>query len=174
MTEHQKQTAFLRRIIHFEGTDQCLRMEESIARVQRDERCVQRAAWLMALLTLLAVAGLWYGAVLLGNFPYNQAQVVIKALCVVGLSSLVCLLAFLGLLMIYRSRLNRLRAECRQMVTKLLESRPNMPHITGAADQEAARSSAESIGSPDRADSLGDGVVRGANKPSLEPSSCRE
>lgn len=102
MTEHDKQTAFLRHIIRFDGTEECLRLEERIAQFQRDERCIQRVAWLMALLTLLALASLAYGAALLENFPFDQARVVFNAICMVGLASLICLVAFLGLLMIYR------------------------------------------------------------------------
>ncbi|MEJ2009155.1 MAG: hypothetical protein P8Z30_13540 [Acidobacteriota bacterium] len=155
MTEHRKQTAFLRRIIHLDGTDECRRLEERIVQVERDECCVQRVAWLMALFTLLAVAALAYGAALLENFPYNQARFVIKAICAVGLASVICLVAFLGLLMIYRERMNQLREECRRLVIRLLESDHGRPHVTSlrsnglrVSDGEVAQSGLDIKGSP--------------------------
>lgn len=173
MTEHRKQTAFLRRIIHFDGTDDCRRLEERIAQVERDERCVQRVAWLMALFTLLAVSALAYGAALLENFPYNQARFVIKAICAVGLASVICLAAFLGLLMVYRERMNQLREECRRLVIRVPGSNHDRPHITslrsngvGASDGEVAQSGPEINGSPDGLEPLQEEVVRGPSETS--------
>ena len=118
-------------------------------------------------------AVLAYGAVLLGNFPYNQARVVIKAVCAVGLASLICLVSFLGLLMIYRERMNRLREECRRLVIKLLEARPGRPHITslrhsdlGAGYDGVAQSGAEINGTPDGFEPLQEEVMLGVSETS--------
>ena len=48
MSEHEKDLAFLRQCIFYDDTDERRKLEERIAQVKRDERCVQRAAWLMA------------------------------------------------------------------------------------------------------------------------------
>ena len=63
MSEHQKDTAFLTQVISYDDTDERRKLAEHIARLQRDERCVRSAVWLMLLVTALALAGIGYGAV---------------------------------------------------------------------------------------------------------------
>lgn len=96
--------------------------------LQRKERCVQRAVWLMALVVALAGAGLCYWAVFVTDHPRNMSGYVTpfisKGFCEVGLGALICLVAFIGLGMIYRKQLERQREECRQMATRFLESHP--------------------------------------------------
>ena len=121
MSEHQKDTEFLRRIIVYDDAEEHHELEKKIAQVQRDERCVQRAALAAVLFTLAAMVGLAYTAIFQENFPYNQSQLVVTVLCDLGLASLICLVAFAVLLMVYRNRLNRLRDECRHLVTRLVE-----------------------------------------------------
>jgi hypothetical protein len=104
-------------------------LEERIAQVQRNDRCVRRAVWFMTLLTALSGAGLAYGAVLQENFPYGKSWFVIKVLCELGLASLICLVAFAGLWMVYRKELNRLRGQCRRLAATLLESRLGKPRV---------------------------------------------
>ena len=127
MNEHQKQTAFLTQCIRYDDTIEHHKLEEKITELQRDEICVRRAVWLMALFAALAMAGLCYAAVFLADYPLNlsqfTAQLFIKVLCALGVGSLICLLAFLGLGTIYRKELDRRREECRRLTTRLLESR---------------------------------------------------
>jgi hypothetical protein len=151
MSEHQKETTFLRHVILYADCDEHRRLEENIAQVQRDERCVQRVASVTALFPVLAIASIAYGGILQENFPYNGSGLVFKILCELGLASLICLVAFAGLLMVYRRRLNRLREECRQLVTRLLESHLGTPHIQtlpgshrGADNREAFQGTAQS------------------------------
>ena len=70
---------------------------------------------------LAAMVGLAYTALFQEDFPYNQSELTVKVLCDLGLASLICLVAFAVLLMVYRSRLNQLREECRHLVTRLVE-----------------------------------------------------
>ena len=44
MSEHQTETAFLRHILLYDDGDERRKLEESIAQVQPDMRCVQRVA----------------------------------------------------------------------------------------------------------------------------------
>jgi len=128
MTEHQRETAFLRRIIRHDDSDESRELEKSIEQVQRDKRCVQRVAAVTALFPLLGIAGVAYGTILLENFPSKESELVSWVLCAVSLASLICLVAFAGLLTVYRKKLNRLREECRQLVTRLLESHLGTAH----------------------------------------------
>lgn len=127
MSEHQRETAFLRQCILYDDSAARHGLEERITRVQRDERCLRRAMWLMGLLAALAVAGLGYGVVFVENVLYNTSQLIITIICAVGVGSLFCLLVFVGLGIAYRNNLDQRREECRQLVTRLLESRLGKP-----------------------------------------------
>jgi len=126
-SEHEKETAFLRRCIRYDESPAGRQLDERIAQVQRDERCLRRASWGMALVALLAAAGLVYGAVLLNDFPTHMSlfasQFVIKIISALVIGSLICLLGFAVLGLIYRKELNLRREECRRRVTRVLESR---------------------------------------------------
>jgi|SRR5581483_2103694 hypothetical protein len=127
LSEHQKETAFLRRCIAYEEGAAGRQLDERIAQIQRDERCLRRAAWLLGLLAALAVAGLGYLCVLLEDFPEHMsvfsAQYATKVVCTLGVGSLISLLTFAGFGIRYRRELNLRREECRRLVTNLLESR---------------------------------------------------
>jgi hypothetical protein len=127
MSEHQKHTEFLRQCLLYDESARRQELAEGITQIQRDARCVRRAVWLMALLTALAVAGLAYGVVLADNFPYNTPQFIIDIIYALGVGSLISLLAFMGLGMVYRKKLDERREECRQIVMRLLESRLGKP-----------------------------------------------
>ena len=134
MSEHQKHTEFLRHCLRYGESTEHQKLEEGITRVQRDARCVRRAAWLMAILTALVVAGLGYGTVLVANFPYNAPPFIVNLIYAVGLGSLISLVVFAGLGMVYRWKLDQRREECRQRVASLLESRLGKPVATSWRD----------------------------------------
>jgi hypothetical protein len=151
MSAHQIETAFLSSVILYDDSDEPLKLQKSIAQLQHDERCVRRLAWAMALFLMLGLAGAGYGGILQENFPYNLPQHVINVFCGFVLASLICLVAFAGLLVVYRRKFNRLREECRRLVARLLESHLGKPHIPtlagshrGADDREAFQGPVES------------------------------
>lgn len=127
MSEHQRETAFLRHCISYDESLERQKLDEGLTQIQRDERCIRRAVWLMAVLAALAMVGLGYAAVLIENFPQGLSQPVAKIISALGLASMVCLVVFVGLRMVYRMKLDQRREECRQLVTKLLESRLGKP-----------------------------------------------
>jgi hypothetical protein len=139
MSEHQKHTEFLRHCLRYGESTEHQALEEEITQIQRDERCVQHAVWLMAILTALAVAGLGYPAILVESFPYNVPQFIVNLICALGVTSLICLLVFMGLGMVYRKKLDQRREECRQLVTRLLESRLGKPVTTPLRDMRDNR-----------------------------------
>ena len=161
MSEHQRHTEFLRQCLVYDESTRCQELDEGITRIQRDLRCVWRAVWLMVVLTSLIVAGLGYEVILADNFPNNIPQFMINLICGLGLGSLICLVAFMGLGMLYRMKLDHRREECRQLVTKLLESHLGKPIATSLranrAGKEDGRSapdaSVASSGSPARLES---------------------
>jgi len=149
MSEHQKHTEFLRQCILYDESARRQELHEGITQIQHDARCVRRAVWLMALLIALVVAVLGYEVILVDNFPYNLPQFVINIISGLGLGSLISLLAFLVLGLVYRKKLDQQREECRQLVTRLLESRLGKPVTTPSQNNHVG---------------VGDGrIVRAAN-----------
>ena len=120
---------FLRHIIAYDDSDEHRELESRIAQVHRDQHCVGRCALAAALCAALALAGLAYGMILQRNFAHGETRHVFRILCDLGLASLICLVAFAGLLTVYRRRLNRLRRECRRLIAGLLKSRLGESHI---------------------------------------------
>jgi|SRR6266850_2294061 len=134
MSDHERETDFLRHCLLYDDSVERHQLEEAITRVQRDERCVWRAVWLMALLTGLAMAGVCYTAVFLADSPETMTRLItpliVKVFCALGVGSLICMLAFAGLGLVYRKDLDRQRDECRRLATRLLESRLGKPQRT--------------------------------------------
>ena len=142
MSEQQRDTAFLTRLISYDDSDERHNLAEKIARLQNDERCVKRAAWLMVLFAALATAGISYAAVFLlhpDNVMQFLDQPMIKALSAVALSSVLCLLAFNALAVFYRMELARHREQCRCLAMKILESRLTRPIVVPIADPAERR-----------------------------------
>jgi hypothetical protein len=127
MNEHERETAFLRHIITFDDTDERHKLERRIEEVQREECCIKRVVWLMALLGGLGLAGLAYGTLFAESFSYGDSRLFFKTVCVLGLASLISLAMLACFLIGCRQKLNGLREECRRLVRKLLESRFSNP-----------------------------------------------
>jgi hypothetical protein len=139
MSDHQRETAFLRQCILYEDTVERHKLDERLTQAQRDERCVRCAAWLMALLTALAIAGLCYAAVFLADFPQDKSHLTIKVFGALGLASLISLLGFGGFWIVHRNELDQRREECRRLATRLLESRLGKPTPTSLRDMRDNR-----------------------------------
>jgi hypothetical protein len=126
MSEQQRDTAFLTRLISYDDSAKPRELAERIARLQGDERCVKRAACVVAVCAGLAIAGVCYAAVFLLD-PMNAMrfldQFLIRILCAVAVGSLICLTTFLLLGAFYRMELARHREECRCLALKIIEER---------------------------------------------------
>ncbi len=139
-TEHQKETAFLRRLILYDASPERHHLEEKLTRIQNDERSLYRAMMLLAWPAMMAVAGLTYEIVFLHNFPQNPSQHMAILACALGLGSVICLVVFIGMARVYRRRLNHHREECRRLVMRVLESRLGKPvagsHVRAVHESE--------------------------------------
>lgn len=129
LSEHESETEFLRHCLRYGNQSGHQAVGERIAQRQRDVRSVQRAVWLMAILTALAATGLAYMAVLGGNIPADLSRLIVNGVSALGLASVISLVAFAGLLVVFQMSLNQQREEGRQMVTELLASRLGKPAI---------------------------------------------
>jgi len=97
--------------MRYDDGEEGRKLEKSIAQVQQDVRCVQRVASVTALFPLMAIASVAYGVILQEDFPSNVSEPVLRALCVLGLASLICLVGFAALLTVYLKRLDQLRKQ---------------------------------------------------------------
>jgi len=131
MSEREKDTAFLKQCILYDDSVERHKLDESITQLQQNERCVRHAVVLMALLIALALAGVCYAVIFLEPPPQSMTQLItpliVRVFCVLGGASLICMLAFGGLGLVYRKELTRRREECRRLATRLLESRVGKP-----------------------------------------------
>ena len=127
LSEHEREVSFLRYLMLYGDTNECMEQEEKITHAERNEHCARRAVKLMVVLTGLSLLGLGYAALLLEDFPPNTSQFLTRIFCALGLASLTSLLAFVALWLISRGELNEHREGCRRLVTKIVESRLGKP-----------------------------------------------
>lgn len=130
MSDYQKETTFLRRCLRFEDTVEHSDLAAAITRLQLNERCVYRAAWLMALFTALALTGLGYVRIM--QIDHQSAEPFVipllnRILQVLGAGSLICLVSFGALGLANRRELNERREQGRRLVAKLMDSRMGEP-----------------------------------------------
>jgi hypothetical protein len=155
-SELQSETEFLRHCLQYGDRSGHQALGNRIAQMQRDVRCVQRAVWLMAVLTALAATGLAYVAVLGGGIPADVSRLIVNGVSALGLASVISLVAFVGLLVIFRMNLNEQREEGRQRVTELLASRLGKPALSwkangvGGGNGKTVSISAGSVAEPER------------------------
>lgn len=123
MSEHQKQSAFLKTLLTYDDSAEHRRLQERIAGAERDERCIRCACRLVGLVALLAVSGLGYSAVLLPEFFHSSRSFLVQFFCALALGSILCLGVFFGLWFWYRSIVNKLHDECRRLITSLMRAR---------------------------------------------------
>jgi len=145
MIAHEEETPLLLHIIRHDDGEEGRRLEESIAQVQRDDRCVQRTASVTALFALLAIVGVACETVEPDIFPFAGSQLVLRVLCVLGLASLICLVVFAGLLMRFRMKLNRLRKEGRRLAARVLERCLGQPGLAASPARQSRSDAPEMV-----------------------------
>lgn len=131
MSQHQREMTYLRQCIAYDDTAERHEVEAKITQAERDERCVRRAVWLMAVVAALAAVGVGYAAVLLEDYPDNVARFcthpVVRVSLALGLASGISMLGFAGVWALYCKSLNERREECRRLAARFLESRLGKP-----------------------------------------------
>ncbi|HXG49535.1 MAG TPA: hypothetical protein VNO52_18075 [Methylomirabilota bacterium] len=116
MSERQKQSEFLKALILETDTEEHRRLREKIIEAERDERCVNRAMRIVAVVAVLAVCGIGYLAVLLPDFFEESSHILIRSCCALALGSLICFFVFLGLWIWHRALVNRALEEGRRCI----------------------------------------------------------
>jgi len=116
MSEHQRQTAFLKALILEEDTEEHRQLQEKIQQAERDERCICRAVRLVGVVSLLSLASLGYLAVLLPGFFDNSSHILIKFFAALSLGSAMCFVVFLGFWLWHRGLVNRALEDGRRCI----------------------------------------------------------
>jgi hypothetical protein len=124
MNERQKQTVFLKRLLQKEESEQQLRLQNQIARAERDEKCVCSAMKLVGVMGLLAFCGLCYEAIFVEDFFMNPTHLMTRLLGYLGLGSLICWVMFVGYWLWHRALTNRLYEEGRRVLIARVEQGP--------------------------------------------------
>jgi len=123
MTERDRQTDFLMRLLVLADCTGDKELEGRIQQAQHDENCLRFAFTLVGLVGGFALAGLGYCAVLHPDFLNNSAPTLVKIFCAVGLGCLICMLVFLACWLWYRNASNKVYEECRQRVLDAIRAR---------------------------------------------------
>ena len=121
MSKRKQQTAFLKALVLHGNAQERAQLQERMIRAERDEQCAWRALWLVTLLAVFSCCGICYSAVLVPQFFHNSAHIAVKVFCGLGLTSLICAVAFLAFWVWCRAVLNRIQAECRRFIMATLE-----------------------------------------------------
>lgn len=133
MTEYEKETAFLKRMMALDHGTETRLLESRLVAAERNDRVVRQAMLGVALLLGLAMAGLGYSAILLPDFPFNRSHLVLKIFLALGLGCGLCLVAYACMWVRCRRFLNRLRDDCRRALEAALQNRHREPDPTACS-----------------------------------------
>ena len=123
MTERDRQTEFLMRLLVLADSKAEGDLQARIQQAHHDEKCIRFAFTLVGLIGGFAIAGLGYCAVLHPEFLENSTPTLVKIFCAIGLGSVICMIVFLVCWLWYRNTSNRLYEECRRLVLETIHAR---------------------------------------------------
>jgi uncharacterized integral membrane protein len=123
MSEHHKHTEFLKHCLRYDDNSDRHGLHDKLSRIQHDMRIVKGAIQLLALVFILAVAGLITSTILLKGFSPGAQHFIVNLLFALIVGSLISIAAFVGLWILFRRKLHHRREESRQYLTRLLASR---------------------------------------------------
>jgi hypothetical protein len=123
MSEHQRHTAFLKRLVSYGDTPACKNLVERLANAERDERSVRRKMSGLIALTLISLIGLGYLKLFVPDHYVYTWHVLVRIFSVLGLGSVIGLATFAGCWFWCRKLLNSLRDEARSLVQPVLEEK---------------------------------------------------
>ncbi len=137
LIEHRTELTFLKRLIVHDASEASRQLQNGLLKAERDETCILRAMSLMAVLFVLALAGLGYCAILLPDIFRDPEHVVMRGLGYLGLGSLISQGVLLGYLLWHRITVGRLRRECRRLVLALAQTQLSPPAAADLADAQS-------------------------------------
>lgn len=116
MTEREKQTTFLKKLLRQRICEYAKLLEDRIIEAEQNEKCVSKAMRLVVLLGVVSMTGLCYEAVFVDDFFTNPGHLLTRLFGYLFFASAVCTLGFVVYWLWYRALSNRLYEECRRLV----------------------------------------------------------
>jgi uncharacterized integral membrane protein len=123
MSERQKHTEFLKHCLRYDDNSDRHDLHQKLSRIQHEMRVVKRSVGLLALVIILAVAGLVCAPILLKESSPGKQHLVVNLLLALIAGSLISVAVFTALWLSFRRQLHRWREESRQLVKRLLAAR---------------------------------------------------
>lgn len=125
--EHQQHTENAARVecIRCDPSGEIHKHYENIDLLEKDDRCLRRAAGIMAALAAFALVGAGHSVVLLDDISTAQMRTILLLFAVLGLGSVISLLTFTSLWIIRRYQLAECRDRGRRLTMKLFAARPD-------------------------------------------------
>jgi hypothetical protein len=127
MSQHERETELLTRCIREDNSGELHRQEQKVSQIEGEARCLRRATVLMAMLAGFAIVGASYTLLLETDLTPYQTNLIFHVFRVLAVASFISLLAFAGLWMARRAKLNRERAQSRSLLQKLVTARGVRP-----------------------------------------------
>lgn len=121
MNDRQKNTAFLKRLMLYEDSDNSRQLEERIRNEEKAERLVLWALARVVFLTVLSPAGVYYSMFLLPDFLQHQSEFILRFFLALSFASFISMATFVGLWVHCRKVLNGHYNQCRDMVGAAFE-----------------------------------------------------
>jgi hypothetical protein len=122
MSKRQHQSDFLKALILHADNSTREKLLFKMAKAERDEHCTRSALILVFIASFVSFCAVCYSVVLLPDLLRAPSPTILKLLCLFGLASSICSVAFFFCWLWYRGILNGLQNESRHFILSLLES----------------------------------------------------
>lgn len=122
----KKPDVFLKTILLPSNHEGCPQSWDNLTNAEREEKCIRRAVFLVAMVLMLSLAGIGYCALLLPEV-LRAPHLFVRLLIGLGLGSLISLVAFLGRWLWHRSVVSHTRAECQRLILEVAQSQLQAP-----------------------------------------------
>ncbi|HKS38004.1 MAG TPA: hypothetical protein VJW76_12480 [Verrucomicrobiae bacterium] len=123
MSKRQHQTDFLKALILHADNAERENLLSRMAKAERDEHCTRCALILVFIASFVSFCAVCYSVVLLPDLLRGPSPTILKLLCLFGLATSICSVAFFFCWLWYRGILNGLQSESRHFILSLLENR---------------------------------------------------
>ena len=119
MSEREKQIQFLKALMGHETSGECHQIQEKIHRAECEQRALRRIIFLVAVLTLLSLAGLSYATLFGPEASQERPQLLVKLSSSLALASFICVIGFTAYWLWRRKLLNGIYNESRKLLISM-------------------------------------------------------
>jgi hypothetical protein len=121
--DRNEQNAFLKAMMAYDDAEARHELHERMVKAESELRCVRRALGLVMVVSMLALAGYGYCAVLVPNFFHNSSHVATRLFAVLGLGSVLAMVVFAGLWLYHRGLLRQVQREAQSRIASHMRAK---------------------------------------------------